>query len=134
MTDTNDADALAMSFQTVFICLPSPLSPLHLTLPPSLPLSDIPLPPSLCTSQTYLRTPSSLPLDPSTRISSLRHVDNPEHPIRLELGVRLLGGKGGFGTQLRAAGGRMSASKATNVDSCRDLSGRRLGTIKEAQR
>ncbi|RSH95420.1 hypothetical protein EHS25_000510 [Saitozyma podzolica] len=28
----------------------------------------------------------------------------------------------------------MSASKATNVDSCRDLSGRRLGTIKEAQR
>lgn len=28
----------------------------------------------------------------------------------------------------------MSAGKSTNFDSCRDLSGRRLGTIKEAQR
>ncbi|KAH9836685.1 telomere stability and silencing-domain-containing protein [Rhodofomes roseus] len=46
---------------------------------------------------------------------------------------RRLGGKGGFGSQLRAAGGRMSSQKTSNNDSCRDLSGRRLSTIKEAK-
>ncbi|KAF7363536.1 hypothetical protein MSAN_01010200 [Mycena sanguinolenta] len=45
-----------------------------------------------------------------------------------------LGGKGGFGSQLRAAGGRMSSQKTSNNDSCRDLSGRRLNTIKEAKK
>jgi len=44
------------------------------------------------------------------------------------------GGKGGFGSQLRAAGGRMSSQKTSNSDSCRDLSGRRLSTIKEAKK
>jgi hypothetical protein len=44
------------------------------------------------------------------------------------------GGKGGFGSQLRAAGGRMSSQKTSNNDSCRDLSGRRLSTIKEAKK
>jgi len=46
----------------------------------------------------------------------------------------LLGGKGGFGSQLRAAGGRMSSQKASNNDSCRDLNGRRLSTVKEAKK
>lgn len=36
----------------------------------------------------------------------------------------LLGGKGGFGSQLRSS---KSSVKTTNFDSCRDLSGRRLG-------
>jgi len=44
------------------------------------------------------------------------------------------GGKGGFGSQLRAAGGRMSSRKTGNNVSCRDLNGRRLSTVKEAQR
>jgi hypothetical protein len=123
-----------MSTQTVFVRLPAPFADLHLILPSATPLHSVPLPPSLFTRNTYLRTSSSGPLHPSTRLASLCHVDNPSHPIRLELGVRMLGGKGGFGSQLRAAGGRMSTGKATNVDSCRDLSGRRLGTIKEAQR
>jgi hypothetical protein len=47
---------------------------------------------------------------------------------------RLLGGKGGFGSQLRAAGGRMSSRKTGNNASCRDLNGRRLSTVKEAQK
>ncbi|KAF8575169.1 hypothetical protein K439DRAFT_1545535 [Ramaria rubella] len=47
---------------------------------------------------------------------------------------RLCGGKGGFGSQLRAAGGRMSSQKTNNNDSCRDLSGRRLSTVKEAKK
>ncbi|KAG8846926.1 hypothetical protein FRB91_000341 [Serendipita sp. 411] len=46
----------------------------------------------------------------------------------------MVGGKGGFGSQLRAAGGRMSSKKTSNNDSCRDLSGRRLSTLKEAQK
>nr|GAT53262.1 predicted protein [Mycena chlorophos] len=54
--------------------------------------------------------------------------------VSLRLAPRLLGGKGGFGSQLRAAGGRMSSQKTSNNDSCRDLSGRRLNTIKEAKR
>ncbi len=54
--------------------------------------------------------------------------------VEVEVVPRLRGGKGGFGANLRSAGGRMSASKSTNFDSCKDLNGRRLGTIKEAQK
>ena len=54
--------------------------------------------------------------------------------VSLQLVPRLRGGKGGFGSQLRAAGGRMSSQKTSNNDSCRDLSGRRLSTIKEAKK
>lgn len=41
----------------------------------------------------------------------------------VHLSLRLLGGKGGFGAQLRAAG---RAAKTDNFDACRDLSGRRV--------
>ncbi|KAL0954681.1 hypothetical protein HGRIS_003630 [Hohenbuehelia grisea] len=54
--------------------------------------------------------------------------------VNLRLVPRMLGGKGGFGSQLRAAGGRMSSQKTSNNDSCRDLNGRRLSTIKEAKK
>ena len=57
------------------------------------------------------------------------------HPlVSLRLVPRMRGGKGGFGSQLRAAGGRMSSQKTNNNDSCRDLNGRRLSTIKEAKK
>lgn len=50
---------------------------------------------------------------------------------------RILGGKGGFGSQLRAAGGRMSSRKKRgeeeNKSSCRDLNGRRIRTTNEAK-
>ncbi|WWD21002.1 hypothetical protein CI109_105483 [Kwoniella shandongensis] len=123
-----------MSLQTVFLHLPTPLASVQLSLPSSTPLSALPLPSTLDPTTYYLRTTVSSPLSASTTLDSLRHVDSPSHPISLHLCPRLPGGKGGFGSQLRAAGGRMSTGKATNVDSCRDLSGRRLGTIKEAQR
>jgi len=54
--------------------------------------------------------------------------------VTLRLTCRVLGGKGGFGSQLRAAGGRMSSQKTGNNDSCRDLNGRRLSTLKEAKK
>lgn len=58
----------------------------------------------------------------------------PGFPVDIDVVPRTLGGKGGFGANLRAAGGRMSTAKTDNTDSCRDLNGRRLGSIKEAQK
>ncbi|KAG0222955.1 hypothetical protein BGW42_006183 [Actinomortierella wolfii] len=48
--------------------------------------------------------------------------------------LRLNGGKGGFGSMLRAQGGRMSSQKTTNTDACRDLSGRRIRTVNDAKK
>lgn len=58
--------------------------------------------------------------------------------IDLRLCVPLVGGKGGFGSQLRAAGGRMSSRKRKQnaelaTGSARNLDGRRLRTITEAK-
>ncbi|KAF8932391.1 hypothetical protein BGZ58_007089 [Dissophora ornata] len=50
------------------------------------------------------------------------------------LSMRLGGGKGGFGSMLRAQGGRMSSQKSTNTDACRDLSGRRIKTVNDAKK
>ncbi|KAK9455993.1 telomere stability and silencing-domain-containing protein [Dipodascopsis uninucleata] len=58
--------------------------------------------------------------------------------IELFLRPRLCGGKGGFGSQLRAQGGRMAASRRkrgdqdTN-DSFRNLDGRRMRSIRQAK-
>jgi hypothetical protein len=60
-------------------------------------------------------------------------LEDTDGPLALRLAPRVRGGKGGFGSQLRAAGGRMSSQKTSNNDSCRDLSGRRLSTLKEAK-
>uniref|UniRef100_A0A6P7GZV8 Replication stress response regulator SDE2 n=1 Tax=Diabrotica virgifera virgifera TaxID=50390 RepID=A0A6P7GZV8_DIAVI len=45
---------------------------------------------------------------------------------------RIFGGKGGFGSMLRAIGAQIE--KTTNREACRDLSGRRLRDINEEQR
>ena len=57
-------------------------------------------------------------------------------PLSLTLHPRVLGGKGGFGTQLKSQAGRMARKRRgekANIGSCRDLSGRRLKTLDEAQ-
>lgn len=46
--------------------------------------------------------------------------------------LRILGGKGGFGSMLRAIGAQIE--KTTNREACRDLSGRRLRDINEEKR
>lgn len=46
--------------------------------------------------------------------------------------MRLCGGKGGFGSMLRAIGAQIE--KTTNREACRDLSGRRLRDINEEKR
>ncbi|KAL5715190.1 hypothetical protein ACHQM5_017049 [Ranunculus cassubicifolius] len=47
--------------------------------------------------------------------------------LTVNLLVPLLGGKGGFGTQIRNSAA--SKRKTTNFDLCRDLSGRRIGDV-----
>ena len=80
-----------------------------------------------------LRPTSNFVPSAATPLSSFPQ-DGGSHEISLQLVPRLLGGKGGFGSQLRAAGGRMSSQKTSNNDSCRDLTGRRLSTVKEAKK
>lgn len=54
-------------------------------------------------------------------------VASPTHVV-----PRLVGGKGGFGSMLRAIGAQIE--KTTNREACRDLSGRRLRDINEEKR
>lgn len=70
-------------------------------------------------------------LKPDGQVGELH--DDSLNFVALRIVPRLPGGKGGFGSQLRAAGGRMSSQKTNNNDSCRDLSGRRLSTLKTAK-
>lgn len=81
----------------------------------------------LSTTSGSLIWPSSETIDTITNDSIL--------PLRLF--APLPGGKGGFGSQLRAAGGRMSSRKKRNQGeqngSSRNLDGRRLRTITEAK-
>ncbi|KAL2046781.1 hypothetical protein N7G274_000799 [Stereocaulon virgatum] len=69
-------------------------------------------------------------------VSSLLSSDHDTF-LPLRLSVPLCGGKGGFGSQLRAAGGRMSSRKKNNQgdsnNSNRNLDGRRLRTVNEAK-
>ncbi|KAI3390525.1 hypothetical protein diail_9282 [Diaporthe ilicicola] len=68
-------------------------------------------------------------------ISSLATPEDGLLPLRLSHPI--LGGKGGFGSQLRAAGGRMSSKRKKNRGdengSSRNLEGRRLRTVTEAK-
>ncbi|THV02821.1 hypothetical protein K435DRAFT_652725 [Dendrothele bispora CBS 962.96] len=114
----------------------SPFPTLSISVPDDTPINSV-LPllnakyPSLPTAGLFLSPHSGLVAEDAT-IGSL--CDEHESLLSLRLSPRLLGGKGGFGSQLRAAGGRMSSQKTSNNDSCRDLNGRRLSTIKEAKK
>lgn len=131
---------------------------LSLALPPTTPIS------SLC-DELYTRLPAaattacrglllttlssrSVPIGSSDPISRLlpdagRSPASPsddEHDfLSLRLTPLLPGGKGGFGSQLRAAGGRMSKRNRKNAPaeeehgSSRNLDGRRLRTVTEAK-
>lgn len=51
-----------------------------------------------------------------------------------QVNLRLLGGKGGFGSQLRAQGNKMSSKKrAGNYESCRTLNGQRIRVQKQTE-
>ncbi|KAE9400714.1 hypothetical protein BT96DRAFT_640445 [Gymnopus androsaceus JB14] len=123
-------------FTNVLVSSFSPFPTLSLAVAPSTQVSEIlallrekyPLLPS---SNLVLSLHSGITSD-TLPVSSL--CDDGSELVSLRLSPRILGGKGGFGSQLRAAGGRMSSQKTNNNDSCRDLSGRRLSTVKEAKK
>ncbi|XP_072948024.1 splicing regulator SDE2 [Epargyreus clarus] len=64
------------------------------------------------------------------RITSNFELKNNENVVRVS--TKLVGGKGGFGSMLRAIGAQIE--KTTNREACRDLSGRRLRDINEEKR
>lgn len=78
--------------------------------------------------QQALRTIGGLDIDDQQPLESDKHI------LHFNLSARLLGGKGGFGSMLRAQGGRMNAQKTTNFEACRDLQGRRIRSVNEAKR
>ncbi|KAF9616361.1 hypothetical protein IFM89_029615 [Coptis chinensis] len=53
-------------------------------------------------------------------------IPNNESFITVNLLLRLVGGKGGFGSLLRGAATKAGQKKTNNFDACRDMSGRRL--------
>lgn len=77
----------------------------------------------------------SLPI--SSLLSKHQYASPENNLLPLRLSVPLRGGKGGFGSQLRAAGGRMSSKRKRNQGenngSNRNLDGRRLRTVNEAK-
>lgn len=122
----------------VLISTYSPYPTLSLSLPGSLPTTSLHeiLAPLCPIDEQYISTTSGHALSRYSTIQCLRSAtdDRSSAPVTLRLSVRMRGGKGGFASQLRAQGGRMTSNRATNKDSCRDLSGRRLSTVKEAER
>ena len=137
-----------MHSSTIVISTFAPFSTLALDIPNQTPVEDLP---ELLASRfphvpfhlpNIVLSSSSGPLCLDSRpISSINSGSDGGEPanharsdlISLRLTPLLIGGKGGFGSQLRAAGGRMSSQKTSNNDSCRDLSGRRISTVKQAQ-
>ncbi|KAJ5256675.1 hypothetical protein N7478_012779 [Penicillium angulare] len=126
------------------LSLPSTVS---FSLPSTSSISDLTdkvasyLPLSLSLQRLILTTTSNKQILPDTgSIQSLIIQDGESATSRLlpmRLSVPLCGGKGGFGSQLRAAGGRMSSKRKRNQgdnnSSSRNLDGRRLRTVNEAK-
>lgn len=126
-----------MSVSNILVSTFPPFSSLAFDAPGETPISELPALLAARFPHVPFHLPSlvlSLPSGPihldGRTISSLH--DDDEGLVTLRLTPSILGGKGGFGSQLRAAGGRMSSQKTSNNDSCRDLNGRRLSTVKEA--
>jgi hypothetical protein len=100
-------------------------------------LIDDKIPIGATESKFILTTHSNrlLPQTSESPISTYLSSNNDDF-INLRLTIPLCGGKGGFGSQLRAAGGRMSSRKKQKQDdsgSSRNLDGRRLRTVNEAK-
>ncbi|KAK3684288.1 telomere stability and silencing-domain-containing protein [Podospora appendiculata] len=117
---------------------------LSLALPPTTTITSLQthlaslLPPT--TSRLLLTTHANkqLPSSSPSPLSSLLPSPLDDDFLSLRLSLPLCGGKGGFGSQLRAAGGRMSSKRKKGSGgeengSSRNLDGRRLRTVTEAK-
>ncbi|KAJ0416175.1 telomere stability and silencing-domain-containing protein [Aspergillus carlsbadensis] len=100
-------------------------------IPSSIPLHSL----VLTTTSNKQILPSARPI--SEFISPNDEATSASTLLPLRLSVPMCGGKGGFGSQLRAAGGRMSSRRKRNQGddngSSRNLDGRRLRTVNEAK-
>ncbi|KAJ5345085.1 hypothetical protein N7452_003089 [Penicillium brevicompactum] len=138
---THNVNILLASFPG--LALPPTLS---FALPSTASISDLTekiasfLPSSLSLNSLLLTTTSNKQVTSSAQcigsfISSDSGSTSSLLPLRLT--ARTCGGKGGFGSQLRAAGGRMSSKRKRNQgdnnSSSRNLDGRRLRTVNEAK-
>ncbi|KAK5451557.1 hypothetical protein LTS15_007817 [Exophiala xenobiotica] len=125
------------------LCLPLPASSTTTELLAT--IANL-LPPNLPTTNRLILTSSTNRLvhaSPTTTLADLSRQPSCQHGqeaamLPLRLSAPLVGGKGGFGSQLRAAGGRMSSRKKRQnaelaTGSARNLDGRRLRTITEAK-
>ena len=123
-----------MSYGQVVINLFGGRSPLCFTVPSDVSIhqvkAEVELRAAIPIAEQRFTTLGGKPFDDN---SSVFQESNKEF-VTLNLNLRLLGGKGGFGSMLRAQGGKMASQKTTNFEACRDLNGRRLRTIKEAKR
>ncbi|KAK9461005.1 telomere stability and silencing-domain-containing protein [Lipomyces oligophaga] len=88
----------------------------------------------------YLARSCGRPLTNDLSVPLISLAGEGNHPLGLRLSGRLCGGKGGFGSQLRAQGGRMAARRKrggradeTANDRYRNLDGRRLKSIRQAK-
>ncbi|KAL9079026.1 MAG: hypothetical protein Q9159_007747 [Coniocarpon cinnabarinum] len=113
------------------------LQDLHVRILSYLPSSINPSTLLLTTSASRRVPPTHVPISTlqstTTTSASLNH----NTTLSLSLRPRTYGGKGGFGSQLRAAGGRMSTKKKNGKappNSNRNLDGRRMRTIDEAKK
>lgn len=90
--------------------------------------------------KTELESLSGIPSDMQKLIKGGHYLQDKENVCTggsftvIQLSLSLLGGKGGFGANLKRLGGRMSRKGASNYEACRDLSGRRLRTLHDAQK
>ncbi|CAG8023483.1 unnamed protein product [Penicillium olsonii] len=126
------------------LALPPTLS---FALPSTASISDLTekvasyLPPALSLDSLVLTTTNNKQLSPSAQcigsILSSSGGNSISTLLPLRLTAPMCGGKGGFGSQLRAAGGRMSSKRKRNQgdnnSSSRNLDGRRLRTVNEAK-
>ncbi|KAG8653463.1 hypothetical protein MANES_05G023500v8 [Manihot esculenta] len=81
---------------------------------------------------TKIPTHSQRLIYSGTQLSDRSVISSPECTVHLLL--RLLGGKGGFGSLLRGAATKAGQKKTNNFDACRDMSGRRLRHVNAEKR
>lgn len=121
----------------VSLRLPFLTSNVNINLPCSTSMHDILTMVYSLVPQSALRIvsfPSGRSLAPCTTLRRLYIVGS---SVDLSILASLPGGKGGFGSMLRAQGGKMSARKRSgeeDTSACRDLSGRRLSVKRDAER
>eukprot|EP01118_Nematostelium_gracile_P018627 TRINITY_DN833_c0_g1_i3.p1 TRINITY_DN833_c0_g1~~TRINITY_DN833_c0_g1_i3.p1 ORF type:complete len:120 (+),score=11.62 TRINITY_DN833_c0_g1_i3:90-449(+) len=65
----------------------------------------------------------------STSCRELSNSHTVSDSVQIQIGLRVLGGKGGFGALLKGQGAAAGQKRITNFDDCRDLNGNRIRTV-----